>query len=205
VEKAISKIKQTIAWRKEFEVDQIRHAFDSNGMVSNKSGLDYRSIIMKENETGKIYVRGYDKNGRAILILRPGKENSKLGFDELNQMRHLGMSETVHGYFYQCIHSKLFELQCSLVYFLERAIACTREKSQQEKFIVLVDYTGFSPFLHAPPMSTTKVSSSFCLRWGEWVVFNLTIDNLFLCLLCLAFDFHFTGSLPRAHVSSVCL
>jgi len=44
---------------------------------------------MKENETGKIYVRGYDKNGRAVMILRPGKENSKLGFDELNQMRHL--------------------------------------------------------------------------------------------------------------------
>ena len=88
---------------------------------------------MKENETGKIYVRGYDKNGRAVLILRPGKENSKLGFDELNQMRHL-------------------------VFFLERAIACTKEKSNQEKFVLLVDYSGFSPFVHAPPMSTTKHS-----------------------------------------------
>jgi hypothetical protein len=60
VDHAIHKIKDTLAWRKEFEVDKIVHCFDEDG------DLEMRAIIQKENETGKIYMRGYEQR-RVVL------------------------------------------------------------------------------------------------------------------------------------------
>jgi hypothetical protein len=36
IEKAIIKIKQTLAWRKDFQVDQIKHAFDEESDLSRQ-------------------------------------------------------------------------------------------------------------------------------------------------------------------------
>lgn len=83
-------------------------------------------IIGKENETGKMYVRGYDKSGRAVIYMRPGKENSD---NEDNNMRHL-------------------------VFTLEKAIACS-QKNKMAKICLIIDYEGFK-FREAPPMSTAK-------------------------------------------------
>lgn len=85
-----------------------------------------KSVISFENESGKVYVRGYTKDGRAAIYLKPGKENSK---DEEGQMKHL-----VHN--------------------LERAIACT-EKNGKEKYVILIDYEGWS-ISKAPSMSATR-------------------------------------------------
>jgi hypothetical protein len=122
LEKAISKIKDTLAWRKEFEVDKIVKCFDDNG------DLEMRRILEKENETGKIYIRGHDKEGRAAMYMRPHHENTN---DALNNMRHL-------------------------VYSLERAVACTEKKSAGlEKINLMIDYEHFR-IRDSPPMATTK-------------------------------------------------
>ena len=85
------------------------------------------AIISKENETGKIYVRGYDKDGRALMYMRPGRENT-VG-QEQNNMRHL-------------------------VFQLEKAIACSR-KHDMGKICLVIDYDGFT-LRNAPPFSASR-------------------------------------------------
>ena len=127
LKEAIRKIKTTLKWREEFGVEDIKRCFDHLRNDSNTSQRRDLSLekekelthiantIAHENETGKIYCRGYDKEGRAILYLTPGRENST---DEMNNMRHL-------------------------VYHLERAIACTRKNSGREKVCIVIGYQGF--------------------------------------------------------------
>ena len=129
---AIRKIKSTLKWREEFGVETIKCCFDSHDNCDlppdkQKELNHLADVIAHENETGKIYCRGYDKQGRAILYLTPGKENST---DEWNNMRHL-------------------------VYHLERAIACTRRKSGREKVCIVIGYAGFK-LSNSPPLSTVK-------------------------------------------------
>ena len=88
-----------------------------------------RRIIEYENESGKIYARGYDRNGRAILYFVPGLENSKNGYDN---MKHL-------------------------VYQLERGVACTARKSGLSKYVIILDFRGYR-LSNAPPLATTKMT-----------------------------------------------
>ncbi len=144
VTEAIRKLKLTLQWRKEFGVENIKRCFDqspphrpqnqpesgvaqSTDNEENVSLDQLASTIAHENATGKIYCRGYDKQGRAILYLTPGRENSN---NELDNMRHL-------------------------VYHLERAIACTQRKSGRSKVCIVIGYQGFT-LSKAPPMSTTR-------------------------------------------------
>jgi len=141
---AIRKIKCTLKWREEFQVEDIKRCFDNYGPTADEGSSSSSSLsssspekreqlnqlanaVEYENETGKIYSRGYDKQGRAILYLTPGKENSN---DEYDNMRHL-------------------------VYHLERAIACTRRKAGREKVCIVIGYQGFK-LTNSPPMSTVK-------------------------------------------------
>eukprot|EP00568_Trieres_chinensis_P001959 CAMPEP_0183308832 /NCGR_PEP_ID=MMETSP0160_2-20130417/22556_1 /TAXON_ID=2839 ORGANISM="Odontella Sinensis, Strain Grunow 1884" /NCGR_SAMPLE_ID=MMETSP0160_2 /ASSEMBLY_ACC=CAM_ASM_000250 /LENGTH=324 /DNA_ID=CAMNT_0025472733 /DNA_START=30 /DNA_END=1001 /DNA_ORIENTATION=- len=140
VNSAIQKIKSTIAWRKDFEVDKIMSCFDHND--EHRDGHDnddmdkMRQIIEEENATGKAYVRGYDKQGRAILYLKPARENTK---NETNQMRHL-------------------------VYQLERAIAATaRIGGGKEKVNIIIDYKGYK-LRNAPPPSTSRYTLDILQR-----------------------------------------
>lgn len=98
---------------------------------------DLAEMLREENETGKVYVRGYDREGRALVYMRPAMENTN---NEQNNMRHL-------------------------VWNLEKAIACTKRKSMElspglpplEKVILMIDYEGFK-LKNAPPMSTSKLT-----------------------------------------------
>jgi hypothetical protein len=58
-EVAIKKIKATLAWRKEFEVDKIKNCMNEDG------DQEMRKIVLFEGSTGKLYTRGTDKEGRA--------------------------------------------------------------------------------------------------------------------------------------------
>lgn len=118
---AIKKMKAALAWRKEFEVDKIVNCFEEGG------DEEMRKIITEENSTGKIYVRGFDEEGRAAMYMRPHRENTH---NEKNNMRHL-------------------------VWNLEKAIACTRQKSGYEKINLMIDYDGFR-LRDTPPLSTSK-------------------------------------------------
>jgi len=116
VKSATENLKETLKWRKDFDVDKI---------VAG----GYDELMKVENQTGKMYVRGYDKDGSAVMYMKPGLENTN---NEENQMRHL-------------------------VWVFERAIAATTRNTggKEEKISVIIDYEKFSAW-NSPPMSTTK-------------------------------------------------
>ena len=115
VEKAAKMLEDSISWRKEF------------GVSGSRDG--WGSIIELENSTGKLYVRGYDRQGHAILYMKPRFENTK---DHDGNLKHL-------------------------VYHMERAIACMDKYSKEEKICLVIDYHGFS-MLNSPPMKTSMAT-----------------------------------------------
>ena len=133
----------------------------------------FMNVVAKENSTGKIYLRGYDEAGHIIMYMRPKFENTN---DHDGNLKHL-------------------------VYNLERAIACMKQRHAeskssempQEKLALLVDYDGYSLF-NAPPMRTSNATldilqnhyperlwKAYCIRppWifsGFWKMISPFID-----------------------------
>lgn len=64
---AVSRIEQTLAWRREFGVSG---AFEADNAVNGK-------LVLVENETGKEVILGYDSDSRPCLYLKPGRQNTK--------------------------------------------------------------------------------------------------------------------------------
>lgn len=104
VSEAAHKMAASLRWRREFRVGEIGRAFGPDG------DAELRAEIAFQNSTGKMYVRGRDRDGRAILVMRPANENC---IEELPNMRHL-------------------------VYNLERAAASCR--SHDGKMVIVMDF-----------------------------------------------------------------
>ncbi|KAG6840267.1 hypothetical protein C0991_007823 [Blastosporella zonata] len=90
---AQKRIKATIEWRREFKPDLIPP-----------------EEVRIESETGKIIINGFDRDGRPIIYMRPGRENTEVS---PRQLRHL-------------------------VWCLERAKDLM--PSGQESLVIIVDY-----------------------------------------------------------------
>jgi hypothetical protein len=126
VEKAIQKCKAALKWRQEFAVDRIKTCMETDN--------EFKEIIKFEGETGKIYVRGYDKNGRAVIYMDNSRSNSD---NTIDNMRHL-------------------------VWNLEKGFACTARKSKElggerplEKYCLAINFIGFQ-LSSAPPLSVSR-------------------------------------------------
>ena len=159
VDSAITKIKSTIRWRREFGVADIVTCFDD---MNDDSLQLLRDTFREEAKTGKLYVRGHDREGRAIQYMAPGRENTK---DETNQMKFL-------------------------VYTLERAVACTAAaqarrrrvgirdtiNAGEEKICIIINFDQWT-LRKSPPMSTTLytleiLQKHYCERLHRAYVFN---------------------------------
>ena len=107
-------LQNTLSWRKSFGLDQMY------------SG--WRETIERENATGKMYTRGFDKEGHALLYLKPSLENTH-DFD--GNMKHL-------------------------VFNLEQCIRRMNEEGcGKEKVVLLVDYENWG-LTNCPPLKTSK-------------------------------------------------
>ncbi|KAK6456282.1 CRAL-TRIO domain-containing protein [Scheffersomyces xylosifermentans] len=73
---AIVRIELTLAWRREFG---IQNAFDNENEVNG-------DLVSPENETGKEVILGYDNDSRPCLYLKPGRQNTKTS---QRQVQHL--------------------------------------------------------------------------------------------------------------------
>ena len=111
ISKAIKRTKYAIKWRKEFKVEEMLKAAHNPTTDEEK---EIQNVLMKEAETGKMFVRGYDNEGRAILYIYQKRENS-------NNPEH------------NIMH---------LVYQIERMIACT-ERMGFEKAVIVLDFDGW--------------------------------------------------------------
>jgi hypothetical protein len=121
VDTAMEKVKATLLFRREIDIDSLISAFDRDGGGNNNA-----EPLEKQLSSKKIFVQGYDKGSRSTLIFIP---------------------RLVQG------HDAEWTLK-EAVYSMERAIACSRAKDHTINAVV--DFSGFSAFRHAPPVSIGK-------------------------------------------------
>ncbi|KAF8336292.1 CRAL/TRIO domain-containing protein [Cantharellus anzutake] len=130
LEEAKRRIKGTLEWRREYKPDIIP-----------------ADEVKEEALTGKIILNGFDNEGRPIMYLRPGMENTK---ESPRQIRHL-------------------------VFHIERAIDLM--PSGQESMACLVDYNSTtlrnSPSISNGRKFLSIVQNHYVERLGKAIVVNL--------------------------------
>jgi len=117
VEKAVEMLENTLKWRCE------------QGLADMQT--NWMESLHKEHETGKMYVRGYDKEGHVIIHMQPGHENTR---------EHEGNIR-------------------NLIFNLEKCVACLLKDGRKEKWLLIIDFEGYSMF-NAPPMKTSMETLS---------------------------------------------
>ncbi|KIM32396.1 hypothetical protein M408DRAFT_63046 [Serendipita vermifera MAFF 305830] len=124
------RIAATMAWRREYKPDLIPP-----------------EEVRVESETGKIILNGFDINGRPIITMHPGRENTKTSD---RQLRHL-------------------------VYVLERAIDLM--PPGQDTIMIVVDYRSATLRTSPPISQAAKVLTilqhHYAERLGRAIVMNL--------------------------------
>jgi hypothetical protein len=117
LEQAMTMLDATLVWREEFDVVNLHN---------------WASVMKVENETGKAYVRGKDKQNRPIVWMKPKFENT---YNHDGNIKHL-------------------------VYNLERAVACGEANGYEDgKICLVIDFEGYS-IMNAPPMKTSMETLS---------------------------------------------
>ena len=122
-------MKATLAFRKEIDIDSLRLAFSHQQYASDDtdSTTDTTTATLEQYlSSGKNYVMCHDKQGRSTHFFVP--------------------RNTVE-------HDAEWTLKESL-YTMERAIASSRAPDQSVNAIL--DFKGFSPLYHTPPLSIGK-------------------------------------------------
>lgn len=130
MDKTLTSIKNSIKWREDSLINAFPHIFSENSLLWN---IQMQAFMRFENSTGKCYVRGYDRDGRATLVMHPRNENSPSGEDAFTH----------------------------ILYNIERAIACTRRRTNGalNTFNVIVDFEGYAS-TQSPSLNRTKESLS---------------------------------------------
>jgi hypothetical protein len=112
--KASTMLQNTLTWRKTF--------------IAHRSQPGWKDSIVHENSTGKMYTRGFDKEGHALLYLKPSQENT---YNFEGNMQHL-------------------------VFNLDESIRRMNEDGRgKEKIVLLVDYENWG-LSNCPPLKTSK-------------------------------------------------
>ncbi|KAK4534423.1 hypothetical protein CDCA_CDCA01G0448 [Cyanidium caldarium] len=115
VGRAYRQWQETLLWRREFGVEEMMLRADL-------------ADVRHQSETGKMYVHGYDKYNRPLVIMTPRLQNTSERKTSQGQMRHL-------------------------VYTLERAVAMMRPPV--EKLCLIIDFQGYS-LRNAPSLQVQR-------------------------------------------------
>lgn len=132
VDVALEKIKKTLQFRQEIQIDDLITAFDDSKDENENDEEDgdenntTAEILKKYLSSKKYFVQGYDKYGRSTLYFIPRL-----------------VSE----------HDLEWTLK-EAIYSIERAIACSR--SEDGTINAVVDFSGFSLSQHSPPLEIGK-------------------------------------------------
>lgn len=126
IELATIKIRQTLQFRKEYDIEGLMKAFQQDDHDDNKPHHDYARHLHEHLSEKKFYVQGFDKQGRSTLFFVPRHTQ---GFDKEWHIKEA-------------------------LYSIERAIACSR--CSDSTINAVVDFAGFSITQHAPPLEIGK-------------------------------------------------
>lgn len=125
VAKAKHMLQESLKWRSTYKPEEIRW-----------------NDIAHEGETGKAYRANFkDRDGRTVLVLRPGKQNTK---SHDNQLRHL-------------------------VYLIENAILNLPE--DQEQMMWLIDFSGWSLINSVPIKTARETANILQNQYPERLAF----------------------------------
>lgn len=156
-EDACVNIKETCKFRKEHRIGLYRACFTEGAEFENEDESQFveklRGMIKNDLAKQSVCVRGKDKLGHALLVMR--SRTSKDTNDE--------------------------EFVETLVYIMERAIAATEyiSRGKQEKILVVLDFGTFSRAL-SPPMSGIKqIASILQTKYSERLKNLVIIDPPF--------------------------
>ncbi|KIJ54367.1 hypothetical protein M422DRAFT_221974 [Sphaerobolus stellatus SS14] len=131
-EEAKRRIKSTIEWRREFKPDLIKP-----------------EDVVIESETGKIIINGFDIDGRPIIYMRPGRENTT---PSQRQIQHL-------------------------IFVLERAIDFM--PPGQDSLVIVVDYASATlrtnPSIGTARKVLNILQQHYVERLGRAIVVNLPL------------------------------
>jgi len=137
---ALQKFRNAIKFRKEADLDGLRLCFNADELdldeETRQRYATYRERLEDRMQTGRVYVCGYDKRGRAIYTIYAARTKD---FD-----REWFLKESLYNF--------------------ERALACTERETDglEQSITVIGNYTGFQS-KHAAPMSISHEFMS-CLR-----------------------------------------
>jgi hypothetical protein len=120
VETALPKLKETLKFRRKMDIVGLIQAFDKD------PSSDYALHLQEQLSSKKMYVQGYDKQGRSTLLFIP----------------RLVLNHDVEWTVKEAVYS------------IERAIACS--KSKDGLINAVVDFSGFSVTKNAPPLEIGK-------------------------------------------------
>jgi hypothetical protein len=130
-ELAMEKLRNAIQFRKDFDLDGLRLCFHANEIQeldeeTKERYAIYRAKLEDRMTTGRVYVSGHDKHGRAIYTIHAARTKD---FD-----REWFLKESLYNF--------------------ERAIAATEHQSggREQSITVIGNYTGFTS-KHGAPMS----------------------------------------------------
>ncbi|CCH46952.1 Phosphatidylinositol transfer protein PDR16 [Wickerhamomyces ciferrii] len=74
VDDCIKRIEGSLAWRREF------------GITGEDTDIVNADLVSPENESGKEVILGYENSSRPILYLKPGRQNTKTSFRQIQHM-----------------------------------------------------------------------------------------------------------------------
>jgi hypothetical protein len=137
---ALVKFRNAIKFRRDYDLDGLRLCFHADELkldeTTNQKYAMYREHLEERMTSGRVFVSGYDKCGRAIYTIYAARTKD---FD-----REWFLKESLYNF--------------------ERAIAATERESggTQEAITVIGNYNGFSS-KHSAPISTSHEFMD-CLR-----------------------------------------
>lgn len=133
VDKAQKMLNETLEWRKEMNL---------NDLYEGK----WDSIIATENATGKVYSRGFDKDGHPILYMKPKNENTR---------SHDGNLKHIIYQMERIVNTMQTRREDRTARRELGETIPTTDDNNDEKIVLLIDFDGYSMF-NSPPMKTSK-------------------------------------------------
>ena len=174
---ACTKLRSTLQFRKEKDVDAIRLCFKENLEDKDSVHANIRDRLMQRFSNKASVVRGYTKDGRAMF------QNFANADTQWEQ-----------EYFIK-----------GNIYMMERAIACTERNTngEKDKIIVLYDYNGYGRKNSPPPLLVKELLSNLRDHWPERLQHVFVVDAPFIFRAFWAIIKHFIDPITKNLVQFV--
>jgi CRAL/TRIO domain len=155
-ERALADLKATLKFRQQFNVDQLRTAFDKQQQLHQQQHRDDAASSLRDCASRSSRRNDCSDNGSSSSA--SSSEFHETLYNNLQRQKNLYVQgydrDGRSTYIFIPRNVQHFDATWTLrehVYTLERALACT--KARDHKVNAVVDFNGYNRNLHAPPLS----------------------------------------------------